>query len=289
MTANDRFAAGRAFIYREGRLLDQRLFEALFEGGPPQGVLDALGGYRNADGGFGHGLEPDVRCPASQPLDVEVALQTMDAAGAVDRTMVEAALSFLGTVSSPEGGVAVVLPSIAAYPHAAHWGDGTFPPGLNPTAGIVGLAAKLGVEHPWIERATAFCWSELEREMPGDAHTLSEVLIFLEHVPDRSRAEAMIPRVAEQLPSAALFRSDPADESYGLSPLHFAPSPDSRWRDLFADTAIEAHLDRLQAEQQPDGGWPVRWEPPSEASTLEWRGHITLQALRTLYAYGRCG
>src|SRR5579875_2503361 len=68
------FAAARDFIYREGRLLDQR-------------VLEALRGYRNAAGGFGHGLEPDKRCPASQPLDVETALQTMDAAGAVDAGM----------------------------------------------------------------------------------------------------------------------------------------------------------------------------------------------------------
>ncbi len=31
----------------------------------------------------------------------------------------------------------------------------------------------------------------------------------------------------------------------------------------------------------------MSWEPPSEAATLEWRGVITLQALRTLTSYGR--
>jgi len=283
----DIFSAGRTFIYREGRLLDQRLFATVFEQAPPQGVLDALRGYGNGDGGFGHGLEPDKRCPASQPLDVETALQTMDAAGMVDREMVEGALDFLTSVSSPDGGVPIVLSSIAGYPRAAHWGDGNFPPGLNPTAGIIGLANKFGIQHPWIAPATEFCWSAIAREMPNDAHTLSEVMIFLEYVPDRARAEVLIPTIVEQLPYAALFRSDPTDQEYGLSPLHFAPTPQSRWRGLFSNKLIEAHLDRLQADQQPDGGWPVTWEPPSEASNLEWRGHVTLQSLRTLTAYGR--
>ena len=39
----------------------------LFEDGPAEPVIEALRGYRNPDGGFGHALEPDVRCPSSQP------------------------------------------------------------------------------------------------------------------------------------------------------------------------------------------------------------------------------
>jgi len=61
----------------------------------------------------------------------------------------------------------------------------------------------------------------------------------------------------------------------------------SRWRNLFADGQIGAALDHLLRNQQPDGGWPITWEPPSEAATLEWRGVVTLQALRTLTSYGR--
>lgn len=287
MSEIDVLGAGRDFIYREGRLLDQRRYATVFEGAPAQGVLDALRGYWNGDGGFGHGLEPDKRCPESQPLDVELALQTMDEAGTTDREMVQGAADFLATVSDPAGGVAPVLPSIAGYPHAAHWGDGRFPPGLNPTAGIVGLLSKLGAEHPWLGPATSFCWAELDRTLPNDAHTLIETLTFLEHVPDRTRAAALIPQVTAQLPHVALYRADPADQEYGLSPLHFAPTPRSRWRSLFSDELIEAHLDTLQRDQQPDGGWALSWQPPSQASTLEWRGCVTVQALQVLRAYGR--
>ena len=55
----------------------------------------------------------------------------------------------------------------------------------------------------------------------------------------------------------------------------------------FTDTQIGAHLDRLQEDQQADGGWLITWEPPSQAARSEWRGIVTLGALRTLTSYGR--
>jgi hypothetical protein len=58
---------------------------------------------------------------------------------------------------------------------------------------------------------------------------------------------------------------------------------------LFSEEVITAHLDSLQRAQQPDGGWQISWDPPSEASRLEWRGMVTLGALRTLSSYGRLG
>jgi hypothetical protein len=289
MTKHGVLAAARDFIYREARPLEQRLFATLFEGAQPEGTLDALRGYHNEDGGFGYGLEPDIRCPDSQPLDVEVALQTMDDAGWIDREMARGACDFLASVSDEAGGVPVVLPSIAGYPRAEHWGDGRFPPGVNPTAGIVGLLYKLGIEHPWRERAASFCWDALDTDLPTDAHTILEALTFLEHVPERDRAEHLIPRVAGRLAEAAMFNADPNAEGYGLTPLHFALSPTSRWRALFDDSAISGHLDRLQAGQTSDGGWTIVWQPPSQASTLEWRGRVTLDALRVLRAYGRLG
>jgi hypothetical protein len=72
-----------------------------------------------------------------------------------------------------------------------------------------------------------------------------------------------------------------------VTPLHFAPTPDSPWRTLFADEEITGHLDRLERDQQPDGGWPITWEPPGAAGTWEWRGIVTLQALQVLRAYER--
>jgi hypothetical protein len=46
---------------------DRRCFELFFETGDAEAVLAALRAYRNTDGGYGHGLEPDLRAPESQP------------------------------------------------------------------------------------------------------------------------------------------------------------------------------------------------------------------------------
>jgi hypothetical protein len=177
---------------------------------------------------------------------------------------------------------------IESFPRAAHWTEWSYEPGLNPTAGLVGLLYQLGVDHPWRVSATEYCWQRLESDgLPGDAHALSEVLVFLEHVPDQERAARHAATVAAHLPAVALLNLDPDAPGYGLTPLDLAPEAGSRWRSLFAPELIEAHLDRLLRIQQDDGGWPIGWDPPSEAAACEWRGMVTLKALRTLTSYGR--
>lgn len=288
---DNQFTAARDFILRQGRLLERRLFATCFEGAPAVGVVDALRGYRNEDGGFGHGLEPDKRCPASLPIDVEVALQALAAAGTVDHSLVVSACDYLAKVAtgvSRGGAVPLAFPVIEAYPRAEHWTDWTYEPALNPTAGLVGLLRQLRVDHAWVDEAAAWCWEQLAgAELPADAHALREVLVFLEHAPERDRADAIAGNVRDQLATASWFRLDPDEPGYGLSPLSIAPAADSRWRVLFSQDVLDAHLDRLQRNQQPDGGWPISWEPPGEAALLEWRGAVTLDALRTLVSYGR--
>jgi hypothetical protein len=294
---DDTLAAGRSFLAQDGRLIERRLAAALFDGADPSGAAEAVLAYRNPDGGFGHGLEPDKRCPASLPIDVEVALELLwhvrTAAGAssdlVDRldAAVRSACDWLSSVASPDGSVPLAFPVIESYPRADHWAEWAYEPALNPMAGIAGRLHRLGVSHPWLDVATEWCWTRLERGFDEDAHALGEVLVFLANVPDKSRADAVAEHVGGWLSGARWYRPDPADPEYGVTPLHLAPSPESRWRPLFDDSVIEGHLDRMSRDQQPDGSWPITWEPPSAASLLEWRGIETLRALRTLRAYGR--
>ena len=291
------FAAARAFLDREGRLIERRLATVLFDGADPAGVVDAVRAYRNADGGFGHGLEPDKRCPASLPIDVECALGILLLAGGgnaaaesgdrLSDELVGGACDWLASVAAPDGAVPLAFPVMERYPRAEHWSDWTYTPGLNPTAGLAGRLHQLRVFHPWLDRATDWTWARLESGFEEDAHALSEVMVFLAHVPDRGRAEAVGAHVGDWLTKSAWYRADPADPGYGLTPLHLAPAPDSPWRRLFDDATIEGHLARLVRDQQPDGGWPITWEPPGAASALEWRGIETFRALRTLRAYGR--
>ena len=284
---NTRLQQARDFLYRDARLLESRLFAVQFEGAAPDGVVDALLGYRNPDGGFGHALEPDKRSPASQPLDVQFAFETLVEAGVAPEDVILGACDFLEAVSTSEGMVPLALPGIGGYPRAPHWSADPYPPDLNPTAALVALLYQLGVEHAWRDRATEGCFAALEGGSLGDAHAILCVLKFLQWVPDRSRAERLTPRVAAALPTAEWFRSDATDPGYGQPPTRFAPAPTSPWRSLFDDALFEAHLDRLDRDQQEDGGWSITWETPGAAALYEWRGIETLHALRVLTAYGR--
>jgi hypothetical protein len=278
----DIFKAGREFVRREGRLVERRLFATLFEGADPTGAVDTLRGYQNADGGFGHGLEPDKLCPDSLAIDVETAFDVLLAAGARDDEMVRRACDWLQSTAGPEGAVSLSLPVMEPYPRASHWSEWTYEPGLNPTAGLVGRLIELGIDHPWRDQAAAWCVEKLKQGFPEDAHAMHESMIFLEHQPDVDLGQ-----VKEWLSKLSYYRADADDASYGVTPLQFAPTPDSFWRPLFDDQQLEGHLDRLIADQQEDGGWALTWEPPGAAATIDYRGVVTVQALRTLRAYGR--
>jgi hypothetical protein len=152
---DDVFVNGRAFLDREGRLIERRLAAVLFDGADPAGVVDAVRAYRNPDGGFGHGLEPDKRCPASLPIDVETALEILHVAGGVgvDEVALDAC-DWLSTVAAADGAVPLSLPVMESYPRAEHWSDWTYTPTLNPTANLTGRLHHLKITHAWLDRAT---------------------------------------------------------------------------------------------------------------------------------------
>src|ERR1043166_161353 len=59
--------AAADFMATHARVLDRRRFELRTGNTAPAGARAALDGYRNPDGGYGWGLEPDLRSPSSQP------------------------------------------------------------------------------------------------------------------------------------------------------------------------------------------------------------------------------
>lgn len=274
------------FIWRNARLLERHLFAYHFAHGSPDPVRAALRAYQNADGGFGNALEPDKRCPDSQPVDAEMALRVLTDIGG-DEMMTQALCDFLLTITTDEGGIPFVLPSVRHYPHAPWWETADHPPAsINPTASIAGLLYRLGVSHPWLERATAYCWQFLDASPVTEMHDLQAVLTFLEYVPDRQRAEEVLGRVTTSMDEHNLVTRDVSAEGYVKTPLDVAPTPQSLCRRLFDEAVIAAHLRALAARQQEDGSWTITWPPVSPACELEWRGVVTLGALKTLRAYG---
>src|ERR671921_371461 len=97
--------SARAFLAAHARVLDRRRFERLFEGGPADPVRAAVAAYANADGGFGHALEPDGRGPGSQPAALMLALRTLHEADAWDDAVAAEACAWLRSIEPKAGGV----------------------------------------------------------------------------------------------------------------------------------------------------------------------------------------
>lgn len=272
-------------MHSEARLLERLLFAVRWEGAEPAAVGRLISAYQNPDGGLGHALEPDLRTPESQPLFVQVGLEALCDAGWRDRDLALRICSFLEGVSDETGLVPPLLPSALQSPRADHW-TSLWDPGINPTAAICGLLHFQGIEHPWLTRATRTCCELLLDDPPREAHDLLCAARLAEHLPDRETAAAVTEQIAAALPEADFFLPSAPVTSYGLTPLHFAPTPESPFRRLFTQEQIDSHLADLMAKQEEDGGWPISWDPPGEAARSEWRGRVTLEAVSSLLAYG---
>jgi len=282
------FDAAADFLTARARVLDRRVFQRLFCGGAAGPVRDAVAAYRNSDGGFGHALEPDCRTAASQQAAVEMALRIMDLANAWDERLVRDAVDWLVTVAPAEGGSATAEPSVSEGPHAPWWvPDPARPASLIQTGQIAGLLYARGFTHPWLDRATEVMWSRIATLTEPGGYEMFGVLAFLEHVPDRARAESAFDQVGPLLLARGLVALDPDAEGEVHTPLDFAPLPGSIARPMFNAATIQAHLDHLAAAQRDDGGWMFNWPSWSPAAESDWRGFLTVDALRVLRANGR--
>jgi hypothetical protein len=279
--------AAEQFLAANARVLERRRFDRMFRGGPAGPVRDAVAAFRNDDGGFGHALEPDGRGPESQPAAVLTALQVMHESDAWDDELARGACDFLATTEPEGGGAPFVLPGVERWPHGPWWlPQEGLPASLITTGQSLGPLLARGVEHPWVERAEAWLWSRVDDPGETGPYDVHGLVAFLDGVPDRERAEAGAERLADVVRRA----TDPPKPG-GPPDVHraieYARTPESVARVVFDDAQIEADLDRLESDQRDDGGWMFTWLAWSPVAEAEWRGVVTIEAVRTLRAYGR--
>lgn len=282
----------RTFIYGNARLLDRRRFEFHFEGGSREAVLEALQAYRNEDGGFGHALEADLRCPQSQPVPTEYALHLMDEADGFDSPLLDGIGDYLSRIALPEGGLPLVFRSAYAYPHAPWWiVESDAAPSINPTGCVLGLLYKQQARPaianaPWFERSVAYVWRHFAEQEPSHYHEGVQWIDFLLHTPERERAVGALSKLDGWLSRPGTIGRDPYAEGYVQTVLDWAPKADSYARKFVSDAELEVHLSALASRQQEDGGWPIGFPPASSAAVAEWRGKSTVDRLLTLRSYG---
>jgi hypothetical protein len=289
-------AAATAFMSTHARLVDRRRLDVLLNAAPRAGLLAALTAYRNDDGGFGWGLEADLRAPSSQPAGALHAFELLEEAVPLTSPLAAALCDWLDAVTLADGGLPFALAG-ADQPGTAPWWAGADPTtsSLHITSAVCAAAHRLRphdpavADHRWLRRATDFCLGALAGDAePVVGYELRFVLELLDAAADAvPEAGAQLARLARLLPPSGELPVRGGVEDEKLRPLDYAPWPERPLREHLAPTAIERDLDRLEQGQREDGGWAVDFPSSSPAGALEWRGYATVRALAVLRANGR--
>ena len=285
--------AAVSFVTGSARLLDRRRLDLLLGTGSPEAVLAALDGYANADGGFGWGLEPDLRGPESQPAGAMHALEALVEAAAVDSPRVPPLLDWLQRQTLPDGGLPFALPMRDPTGTAPFWaGADPTASALQTTSQVAAQAHRLArfrpdvADSPWLRTATEYCLAAIGRM---DSAPPAHELLFAVRLADAVQgavADDLLDRLGRYLPADGTVPVAGGSAGEALRPLDFSPEPDGASRRLFAAGVIEADLARLAAEQQDDGGWRVDFSPYSPMAAVEWRGYATVGAVGVLRRNG---
>ena len=282
------------FILTNARMIERRLFQFHFEKDSPEGVFHAVYAYRNADGGFGHGMEPDTASPESQPLFSIMALETLDEVGYLTKDIIlDDFMPYFQRVTTDKGGIPWMLRPTSNYPCAEHFKTVKEWAALSTTAPLLGILEKYEIELPWMEKAEQFVWAEIERIQ--EKHVFCYLCVprrlqFLQHTKSRDKAEKALQDLKEWILAEGVLCKDRSDDGWGLyekpHSLNYAPSSASMLYPIFSKEMINADLDELIRRQKDDGRWDT-WYGLSEGMKLEWAGIQTLWTLKILKNYDR--
>jgi len=288
--------AAKRFMSSHGRLLDRSRLLRLLGEGDVEHVLAGLEAYRNRDGGYGWGLEPDLRAPESQPGGALHAFEVFAEVGPVTSARAVELCTWLDTVTLPDGGLPFALPIADAAGCASFWAEAdTTASSLHITAAVTACAWRAGhhdaevARHPWLARATDYCLARVEdMKGPGHALELKFVLDLLDVLSDeRPDVVTHIERLGAAIPPDGLVHVEGGLEDEMMRPLDFAPIPGRPTRALFSVAVVDAELDRLAAQQEDAGGWRPDFAAASPMAQLEWRGYQTVWAVSVLQRNGR--
>lgn len=301
----ENFAKARDYLFSSARPLEQALFRYHFEDGPQTAVWQELAAHQNADGGFGHALEPDLRTPSSSALATGIALRLLAETGAPgDHPLVLEAAASLQKTLDPQTLTWRVAPlDTNDHPHAPWWHDqegslaDTFDEyQIIPRAELVAALYHFSgpLPAPWlvdVKDAAVLAIEHLPMGGGGGDDIVYALRLAREPRLDIADQERLLRRVREV--AAASVARDPAQwETYSIPPLKLAPTPASPVADLFPED-IQRNLDYMIDKQKPEGYWDTTWTWGDfypgvwPEARDEWRGEITLHNLLSLREYGR--
>ncbi len=293
----------RHHIAAYARPVDAARVAVWFGDGLVDALLDELAAFQNADGGFGHRLEPDFRARDSTPFTTSVALQYVTGLDtAVDSPLVRDALRYLRATYRPDRrGWLAFDPSIDISPSAPWWESSghveEWTDWGNPSAELLGYLYMLGdadVDASLIESVSGRALERLDEIARADAAEFHELICYrdLHANADSTLQSALWPQLSELVRRAV--DPDPANwASYSATPLTYVDAPDSPFTDVFEPSLIEADLDRLTDgivdgdHWEPNWTWGEHHPDVWSIARAEWIGVVAVRNLIMLARFGR--
>ena len=298
MLSKENFERAARFIADKGRPLEKALFNYQFNSGNKETVLFELAKFQNEDGGFGHGLESDVRLKASNCFTTSVAFQVLVQLGVdADNEIVKCGINYLVANYKPEFKGWLPFPKeVEEEPRAIWWNyfsneENKYNP--NPSSEIAGYLAKYSKYVP--SKILSESLEEALKSLEENSSSLDMHDIYCYQrmancisIEQRERVMALL---RGRLREVIEFDSNQWT-GYAARPLNFVKSPDYELASEITEEEIAINLDYLIKEQSENGSWVPRWhwgrfEEEWEKAKVEWMGVITLENLRILKAFDK--
>ena len=303
----------RNWVHRNSRPLDLALWKYHFEGGNAEAVTEELRFYQNADGGFAHGVEPDLWNPCSTPYATLTAAGILERCGALrDGKVLEGILRYFESGDGAgEDGWHFSVPSNNDFPHAPWWSfseETNRVQDMGLTAGICAVIILYGRgDEPVYKKACGYAERIFEKIRdaadPGEMGTGSAIRLVeavrrreIRGLIDMAENAGMDEKIREAV-NRSIERDPEKWKYYTVRPSAYIPSPDSPfYREN--ESIAETELDYLIDTRVPGGVWNITWNwgfpekgdvYPKEFAVSEnwWKTQKAMENLLFLKNFGR--
>ena len=277
-----------AKIKEKGRLLDYYLIQNLFNSNQIE-IINELKNYQNIDGGFGHGLEPDIMLPHSSIVCTDEAVEILEEVEDFPLKLdiiKNIIIYYEKTYKSSIEGWEIVPPDVDLYPHAIWWNYnnvGNFTYG-NPNPQIIGFlysyrefVKTLDIDY-LVNKTIQYIKKEFLKE--SSKHNILSCLIFYRYMPEKIQEE-LLPNLQVAI-DKELTESD--DSDYKLEPyeiLLIAPAFLEKHQDLLKKNLLVLY-EKIQEDLiQPNWSW-FQYPDVFDEIKPHWAGFLTYKVLTVL-------
>ncbi len=236
----------KEFVFKNGRLLERRLFSFFFENGNKDAVIKALVAYQNMDGGFGNGIEPDILCPDSTAIGAETAMYILDLLEYVNNEITDQLFNWIIKEQNEEGYINHPPKNMYNYPFQEWWSG---PDELRILA-LSGFLKKWGLKDATFFKKVKYFYSN--SSLPKE-FTFYEYpyFIYLKYLGENKEEKKMLQHIINQLPS--IFEKN--KEHYPLFGRHWYHALDILDKNMVQDEA-----DNFFNGLKDDGGLKIIYQ-----------------------------